>query len=73
MRICDNAFCSNEIKECDSIALAGQQFCCSACAEDWQRQNEALIEMAAPFHSPAYGFDAAFRKRNEASRRRDIP
>jgi hypothetical protein len=33
--------------------LAGRKFCCIECAHDWHRQNEALIEAAAPFHLPA--------------------
>jgi hypothetical protein len=32
--------------------MAGRKFCCLACAEDWRRQNDALIEAAAPFHLP---------------------
>jgi hypothetical protein len=33
--------------------MASRKFCCLACAENWCRQNEALIEAAAPFHIPA--------------------
>jgi hypothetical protein len=33
--------------------MAGRKFCSLPCAENWRRQNDALIEAAAPFHVPA--------------------
>ncbi|MFZ1110505.1 MAG: hypothetical protein WAN43_19435 [Rhodomicrobium sp.] len=46
MAFCDNVFCSNHVRESESVPLAGRKFCCEACAEDWYRQNEALAEPA---------------------------
>jgi hypothetical protein len=53
MALCDNAFCTEEVADCGHIVMAGRKFCCLACAGDWRRQNDALIEAAAPFHVPA--------------------
>jgi hypothetical protein len=53
MVLCENAYCVEEIAECSYTELGGRKFCCIACAEDWKRQNEALIEAAEPFHTPA--------------------
>jgi hypothetical protein len=52
MALCDNAFCTVEIVGFEYIATAGRKFCCIACAENWRRQNEALINAAEPFHTP---------------------
>jgi len=54
MALCDNAFCSGEIADCGHIAMAGRKFCCLVCADDWRRQNDALIDAAAPFHIRAH-------------------
>ncbi len=61
MTLCDNAFCTVEIAGFEYIATAGRKFCCIACAEDWRRQNEALINAAEPFHTALreHGADAA--------------
>jgi hypothetical protein len=49
MAQCDNAFCSSETVESESIALAGRTFCCVACADAWHAQNEALADAASSF------------------------
>jgi hypothetical protein len=53
MVLCDNAFCSYEVSESDGLLFAGRRFCCVACAEDWERQNEALNEAAEAFYIPS--------------------
>ena len=50
---CDNAFCPGLTDEPKEVALKeGHRFCSLACADDWKRQNEALIDAAAPFRVP---------------------
>jgi len=49
MDICDNVFCAGEIIDFEYVSVAGRSFCCIACADDWNRQNEALEEAADPF------------------------
>jgi hypothetical protein len=48
---CGNAFCLVEIGESNYIVVESRKFCCIGCAEDWRRQNDALNEAAAPFHT----------------------
>ena len=50
---CGNAFCMVEIGESNYIVVESRKFCCAGCAEDWCRQNDALNEAAAPFHTQA--------------------
>ena len=49
MALCENAFCTSKIEEFEYVVEASRKFCCVACAEDWLRQNEALVEAAEPF------------------------
>lgn len=49
MVLCDNVFCTEQAVEFEYVMLAGRRFCCLACAEDWQHQNEVLAEAASPF------------------------
>ncbi len=49
MVLCENAYCGNQVVELEYVEVAARRFCCIACAEDWERQNEALISAASPF------------------------
>jgi hypothetical protein len=71
MALCDNAFCTEEVADCGHIAMAGRKFCCLACTDDWRRQNDALIEAAAPFHVPAHESGARDFSAELADRRRE--
>ena len=48
MVLCENVFCSGEVVEFEYVALAGRKFCCLACADAWQQQNEAFADAASP-------------------------
>jgi hypothetical protein len=62
MAFCDNVFCTHQVKDSESVSLAGRKFCCAACAEDWYRQNEALAEPAMHDGQAAAGPSPEFRE-----------